>query len=250
MSPSNPHALIVAGRALALPAGLEVTNFLDADVPAFAGRDRSAQPVTEIVVHESVTRSAASTVAVLQRRKLGVHLIVAPDGRVTQHGDLAHQRLAHAGGHNGPSVGLEVVNPYYPYLLRDGLPWRRTIDAPWAHKDVYVLPTPAQAEAVACLIGWLASPAAQGLDIPRRWFGVEAGRVRMGRVDGAEQRRPGIYAHHAFAHADGAWPVLYAWLRLEAGLPACKAYEEAAARATGARKTIDVSDLVPSDATT
>ena len=121
---------------------------------------REGRTVNELIIHESVTRSAISTVAVLQRRKLGVHLIVAPDGRVTQHGDLAHERLAHAGGH---------------------------------------------------------------------------------------QRRPGVYAHHYFGHADGAWLILYAWLRLEVGLPPCVAYEEAVARATGARRTIDVSDLLPSE---
>ena len=141
-----------------------------------------------------------------------------------------------------------MVNPYYPYLLRDDLPWRRTIDdAPWAHKDAYVLPTPEQAEATSKLIGWLASPKALGLDIPREWIGVDEGRVRMGRVDGGDQRRPGVYAHHYFGHADGAWLILYAWLRLEVGLPPCVAFEEAVARATSARRTIDVSDLLPSE---
>ena len=61
------------------------------------------------------------------------------------------------------------------------------------------------------------------------------------------RRRPGVYAHHYFGHADGAWLILYAWLRLEVGLPPCVAYEEAVARATGARRTIDVSDLLPSE---
>jgi len=248
MSISDPHAIIVAGEERTPPPGLEVTNHLDPDVLGFGGQDRVGRPVNELIIHESVTRTAVSTVAVLQRRKLGVHLIVAPSGRVTQHGDLAHQRLAHAGGHNGPSVGVEVVNPYYPYLLRDDLPWRRTIDnAPWAHKDAYVLPTPEQAEATAKLIGWLASPKAVGLDIPRAWLGVVDGRVRMGRIEGGDQRRPGIYAHHYFGHADGAWLVLYAWLRLEVGLPPCVAYEEAVTRATGARSTIDVSDLTRSE---
>jgi hypothetical protein len=142
MSLTDRHAFIVAGKELAPPPGLEVTNHLDPDVLGFVGQSRVGRKVDELIIHESVTRSAVSTVAVLQRRKLGVHLIVAPDGRVFQHADLAHARLAHAGGHNGPSVGVEVVNPYYPYLLRDDLPWRRTIDAPWAHKDAYVLPTP------------------------------------------------------------------------------------------------------------
>ena len=130
MSAVDPSTFIVAGRAPPAPPGLDVRNFGDPEVFKFEGRSRAGQPVTELVLHESVTRSALSTVAVLKRRTLGVHLILAPDGKLTQHGDLAHARLAHAGGHNGPSIGVEVVNPYYPYLLRENLPWTRTIAAP------------------------------------------------------------------------------------------------------------------------
>ncbi len=242
-------ALIVAGEAIEPPAGLAVANFRDTEVHRFAGRDRAGRAVTEVVVHESVTRSAADTVAVLKRRKLGVHLIVAPDGRVTQHGDLAHDRLVHAGGHNGPSVGIEVVNPYYPTYLRDGLPWSRVIEAPWAHRGRYVLPTPDQAEATARLVGWLTSPAAEGLSIPGTWIGLTGSRLALGRIPGGDERRPGIWAHTYFHHSDGAWLVLYAWLRLEAGLAPCVAYEEAARRATSARRRVDLADLAaPPDA--
>ena len=245
MALGETTSFIVAGQVLEPPAGLDLRSFRDPGVHRFAGRARAGSAVTEVVVHESVTRSAADTVSVLKRRGLGVHLIVAPDGRVTQHGDLAEDRLAHAGGHNGPSVGVEVVNPYYPTHLRDGLPWSRVIDAPWAHRDRYVIPTPEQAEATARLIGWLTSPAAEGLSIPRTWRGLDGARFAMGRVADGDQRRPGVWAHHYFHHADGAWMVLYAWLRLEAGLAACTAYEEAARRATGARRSVDVADLIP-----
>ena len=240
---SGSRGFVVAGRVLPAPCGLDVTNFHDPEVHRFTGRDRSGRAVTEVIVHESVTRSAADTVAVLKRRRLGVHLVVAADGRVIQYGDLAHDRLAHAGGHNGPSVGIEVTNPYYPKYLRDDLPWSRVIDARWAHRGRYVLPTPEQAEATSRLVGWLTSPAAEGLSIPRTWIGLDDAQLAMGRVEGADQRRPGVYAHHAFGHADGSWLVLYAWLRLEAGLAPCAAFEEAAGRAEGARRVIDLSDL-------
>src|SRR5690606_36552228 len=101
----------------------------------------------QLILHETVTRSVDSTVKVLLKRKLGVQLIVGPDGEVTQHGDLADDRLAHAGGHNSPSVGIEVVNPYYPKYASAKHPWKRVIDAPWAHRRRYVVPTPEQAEA-------------------------------------------------------------------------------------------------------
>jgi len=241
MALDDTASFIVASDAVEPLVGLDVRSFRDPEVHRFAGRDRTGRAVTELIMHESVTRSAEDTVAVLKRRRLGVHLIVAADGRVTQHGDLAHDRLAHAGGHNGPSVGVEVTNPYYPKYLREGLPWARVIDAPWAHRSRYVVPTPEQAEATAKLVGWLTSRDAEGLSIPRTWIGIDSEHLSMGRVAGADQRRPGIYAHHNFHHADGAWPVLYAWLRLEAGLAPCAAYEEAVRLATGARRSIDLS---------
>ena len=66
----------------------------------------------------------------------------------------------------------------------------------------------------------------------------------LGPFAEASKASPGIYAHHYFGHADGAWLVLYAWLRLEAGLDPAAAYEEAANRATGAKGSVDVSDLL------
>lgn len=244
MSAHSATDLIVDGTGLEPPAGLRVRNFGDPEVHGFRGRNRSGRAVTELIIHESVTRSSASTVAVLRRRKLGVHLIVGPDGRVTQHGDLATSRLAHAGGHNGPSVGLEVVTPYYPKLTRDGLPWQRAIDARWAHRGRYLLPTPEQAETTARLVAWITSPNSVGLSIPRTWIGLDGERLALRRVPGAERRRPGVYAHHYFAHADGAWLVLYSWLRLQAGLAPCVAYEEAASRARGRRRHVDLSDFL------
>lgn len=239
------NVILIGGKPLPAPEGLCITTFVDPTVHRFTGRSRRGRPVTEIVVHESVTRSVASTVSVLKRRGLGVHLIVGPDGSVTQHGDLADGRLAHAGGHNGPSIGIEFVNPYYPAYVKPGLPWTRVIPAPWAHQGQYVLPTPEQAEACALLVGWLTSPVAEGLAIPRTWAGLMGTHMAMGRVPSGADRQPGIWAHHYSAHADGAWPVLYAWLRLEGGLDPKAAYEEAVRRATGVKGSIDLSDLTP-----
>ena len=240
----DSNVLIINGRPLPAPEGVAVRNYLDPDVRRFTGKDRSGRPVTEVIVHETVTRSVASTVRVLEKRKLGVHLIVGPDGAVTQHGDLARDRLAHAGGHNAPSVGIEVVNPYYPEYLKPDLPWSTVIEAPWAHKRRYVLPTLEQAEATSRLAAWLTSPEAEGLCIPRCWVGLAEGSLAMGRVPRSSRSSPGIYAHHYFGHADGAWLVLYTWLRIEAGMEPTEAHREATARAVGARKRIDLSDLI------
>jgi len=239
----NERAFIVGGEAIEPPPGLDVLNFNDPSVHRFRGRDRTGKPVTELVIHESVTRSAADTVAVLRQRKLGVHLVLDEHGGFTQHGDLAADRLAHASQHNGPSIGIEVVTPYYPSYLKSGMAWSTVIDAPWAHKKKYVLPTPAQAEAVARFIEWVTSHAST-LAIPRTWIGLAGSALAMGTVESATKLRPGLYAHHYFGHADGAWLVLYAWLRLEAGLAPEAACDEAVQRATGVRRRVDLSDLI------
>ena len=245
MTIDKTEALIVAGKPLVPPAGLVVANYLDPDVHRFVGKDRTGRAVTELVLHETVTRSVDDTVDILKRRKLGVHLIVGPDGRVTQHADLANDRLSHARGHNSRSVGLELVNPYEPRWLQPGMPWVRVIDASWAEGGQYVLPTPEQAEATAKLIRWMTAPAAEGLSVPRRWIGLEAGQLAMDRVSGADKPRPGVYAHTYWDHRDGAWLALYSWLRCEAGYAPCRAYEVAVLLAEGARGSVDISDLLP-----
>jgi len=229
-------SLIIGGERHPI-ADLAVSTWLDGDdVVAFDGADRVGRSITELIVHESVTWSRADTERVLLRRGLGIHLMVDVDGHVTQHGDLADDRLAHAAGHNGPSVGLEVITPYYPPKLRwrGGRHGRKVIKAPWAHKRRYVVPTKLQLESVAMLIEALTGDAAP-LAIPRAWVGLRNGRLRMGLLGNGRTRQSGIWAHHYSAHADGAFPVLYAYLRIEEGLPITQAYARAVELATGAR---------------
>jgi len=235
--------LIVAGRDVEAP-DIRIRNFRDPEVVRFKGQSRAGRVVNELILHETVTRSTAATVSVLIKRKLGVQLIVGPDGEVTQHGDLAHDRLAHAGGHNGPSVGVEVVNPYYPKYTSAKLPWQRVIDAPWAHQKRYVVPMPEQAEATTELLRLLTAGDIAGLAIPPVWRGLTENRLSMNRLADGDVRKPGIYAHTYFHHADGAWLVLYAWLRIEAGMSACDAYDEAIRRATGVRRYVELADLM------
>jgi len=237
--------LVAHGSSTTAPDGIAVRTFLDDGVVRFASKGKRER-VTELVIHETVTRSVDSTLAILKKRGLSVHLVLGPDGELTQHGDLVSDVLWHAGpAHNGPSFGVEVVNPYYPRLLRKGLPWERTTRAPWAHEGQHVLPTPAQAEAVSALVRWTTSAPAPGVEVLRRWPGLRAGVLQLGPVAVAAKATPGVLAHHYFGHADGAWLVLYAWLRLEAGLSAEAAFEDAVRRATGAQRSVDVRDLFP-----
>jgi hypothetical protein len=166
------------------------TGSLDAHVrrsrrPSVSHSKGKRARAVELVIHETVTRSVDSTIAVLKKRGLSVHLVMGPDGALTQHGDLATDVLWHASQHNGASFGVEVVNPYYPSYLKPGLPWSRVIKAPWAHKGEYVLPTPAQAEAVATLVRWTTSAPAPGIAVPRAWPGLRDGRFALGLVDAA-----------------------------------------------------------------
>ncbi len=241
---AHESCFIVGGAEVEAPEGLRVRNFRAQGIARFPSRGRLAR-VNELVLHETVTTSVASTVSVLEQQGLSVHLIVGPDGEITQHGDLAVDLLWHAGPHhNGASFGVEVVNPYEPSLCHAGPPWTRTIAAPWAFGGRYVLPTPAQAEAVASLVAWATSGSVPGLAIPRAWPGLAKGAMALGRVPNVDRSAPGVLAHQYFDHADGAWLALYAWLRIEVGLDAERAFEEAVRRATEAHASADVSDLV------
>lgn len=237
------HKIIVGGRLFEPPKGVNVTNFLEPAVPCFKAQKRGKTPVTELVLHETVTTGVNTTIAILQRRKLGVHFIVGPYGSVTQHNDLALDRVAHAPPHNKRSVGIEIVTPYYPINFGEGQPWKQVIDAKWAHKKRYVIPTLEQVEAACGLIAWLTSERAIPLEIPRRWVGLKKNGLVMGRLLTGRLPISGIYAHTNFGHADGAWPVLYAWLRIEAGLDPQTAYVEAVRRATGNLRRVDLTDL-------
>ena len=89
---------------------------------------------------------------------------------------------------------------------------------------------------------------APGIAVPRVWPGLRDGRFALGLVPAAAKAPlPGVLAHQYFGHADGSMLVLYAWLRLEAGLAPDVAFEEAMKRATGVRRA-DVRDLLPTPA--
>lgn len=232
--------ILVHGQELTVPGNLFVQNFRTAGIPSLRNAARRAAHVTQVIVHETVTSSARATVDVLQQRGLGVHFIVAPNGFINQHADLQDDECWHASEHNGPSVGIETVNPYSPQYMPKNGPWTTTIPAPWAAGGTYVLPTPDQAEAVTQLVAWLASPASK-LAIPKRWAGLEEKKMFITRTPQSD-RGDGIYAHDYFGHMDGGWLVLYAWLRLEPGLAPTDAYREATRRTTNAKGMIDLGD--------
>jgi hypothetical protein len=242
--------IIVGGNELDAPDGLVVKNFNDRTVFRFKNQARLPQTVTEVVVHETVTRSWSSTVDVLKQRGLGVHFIADHDGTIYQHSDPVSDEMWHASQHNQISVGIETVNPYEPSLNPSDGPWKNTIKASWAAGGAYVVPTPEQSEAVCQLVNWLSSSAANPLTVPQLWPGLAGSqKMALGRLPSCKTPpEPGILAHMYWDHADGAWLVLYAWLRLEARLDSATAYSEAVRRATEATSgSVDLSDYFTAD---
>jgi hypothetical protein len=233
--------LIIDGAFVSPPNGLVIKNFMEDGLYRFINKKRPAIPpntrvaVNAVVVHETVTNSHEETVAVLKQRGLGVHFIADADGTIYQHADAFRDDMWHGSQFNELSVGIETVTPYNPGFAGPVAPWKDVIDAPWAYKGKYVLPTPSQAEAVAQLVNFLTSAEANPIAIPQLWPGFQhTHKLSMGRVAADVRENPGIHAHIYFGHADGGWLVLYTWLRLEPGLSPEDAYTKAKALATGA----------------
>ena len=190
---------------------------------------------TALVVHESVTRSKDVTVRVLLRRGLSVHGIVDERGDVTQCAPFG-ARCAHAGARlNARSIAYEVVSPYYPRHMRK--PWSDVIEARWAHERQYVLPTRESAEGVVRVV-----ESAWALGVPRAWPGLRDGAFAMSRM--RVPPNEGVLAHTYSGHADGAFLVLYAWMRLELALDEARAWHEAVSCASRAGATADVRHLI------
>ena len=160
----------------------------------------------QIVLHESVTRTAAGAVKVLKRRKLGVHYSIDRDaeGTVRSHVPIA-RACSHAGaGHNHRSIAVEVINPYYASRARPG---DDILSGVWVHKKEYILPLESQMRSLYRLMIWLVIYA----DIDISFPGISAGVMRWGRIK--DHKVAGVMAHHRWAHADGCFPEAYLYCR-------------------------------------
>jgi hypothetical protein len=200
--------LIIDGARVPVPAelGLVVTNYLDDDEFHFVSRKRQRK-LEYICIHESVTNKKGATVSVLRGKDLGVHLIIAPNGYVSQHCDLVREQLPHASQLNSSSIGLEVINPYSPKYASSE--YKRTIPKRWwtwtpaGAKEAYTLPTPAQEETIKKFLPWLA----KNTGVPCRAPTMD----NTAKIDGWESKKkpePGIVAHYDFStHADGRYPL-------------------------------------------
>lgn len=223
---ATSNCIIVDGARVLLPdsmlaAGFTASNYLDDNEPHFSFRRRS-RPLSLFVEHETCGNTAVGVKNTLLRNDYGVQLILAPDGHVSCHGDLARDRMVHANQCNDYSIGMEVVNPYSRLYARPPFGefeppqwWTWTPSA--KQPDVaallkakgltavprgYVLPLPAQVDANRLLVPWVCGLV--GIPIAFPTAGLNAKHRRVAGVPA-----PGIIAHQdiitARPHADGRY---------------------------------------------
>lgn len=165
--------------------------------------------VDQIVIHESVTKDAATARAVLKKRGLGVDFIVDENGDFgVENPTFLRHYTQHAGpDHNERSVGLEVVNLYYPKHNPEG----QQIQAVWAHQGRYLVPSQKQLETAWQAVQVLVKVTKTPLRFP--CIDKEKGTMYWGRHK--NYKLPGIMAHHRSNHADGLFIEYYCFLRSE-----------------------------------
>lgn len=228
-------------------AGLTIVSKVDQKV--FKTYKMRSKP-KEIVFHESVSPTLSQTETVLKRKSLGVHLAIDYDGVVYQYCDLGKEFSIHGGFHSYRSVGIEVINSYYAERLPANSSKEVLYNQGWVHKKDYVIPTKAQLEASYLLTKYLTST--PSLHIPPVWPGHKEGRLFMSRLAEASYtkdkstHREGIFAHNYWKHADGSFPVAYAFIRMKSDFDSDKTYSELIARCNNISKrnlSIDVSDI-------
>ena len=176
----------------------------------FRGRKRR-RPVDQIVIHETVTdpsKGAEPVARILKKRRLSTNYIIDGDGKIWE-ACKPERYTAHAGsGHNARSVGVDVCSRYYGHAAKRD---QTVIDARWAHKGRYIVPELEVLEATWKLCRWLVI--AHDIDLVFPNVGPDG--WRWGRLK--DHSGPGLYPHHAWAHADGTFPTYFMLMR-SAGL--------------------------------
>lgn len=205
-APSN--CIVVNGKRIAVPAelGVTVTNYLDDDEFHFVCRKR-VKKLEHIVIHESVTTKKSGTVSVLRGKDLGIQLILASDGKFSQHNDFATEQVPHGNQLNGSSIGLEVINPYSPAYANST--YSRVIPAQWwtwvpkGKKKEYTLPTQAQEKALKAFLPWLTKQLGIPLVLP-----TINNTDKIKGWDKGAKPPAGIVSHYDYSsHADGRYPL-------------------------------------------
>ena len=190
---------------------------------------KRSKQLDQIILHESVTSSRAATERVLKKRRLSVHFMVDRDGTITQHAPTKKATYHAGSGHNSRSIGVEMVSPYYGARAKQG---DTVVNARWAHKKRYILPSKEQAEGCFRLVDWLCLEC----DIPFTFPCVDNERgFKWGRSE-EEADSPGVMAHHRFHHADALFFEHYCASRKLSRMGADEAYEATLKAATSMKR--------------
>ena len=172
------------------------------------------EPITGIVLHESVSTSVTSTEKALQSGGNGVHYIVDMDGHAYMYYDPSEYVTAHTGAGvntNATTVGIEFVNPYKPSKTSAG---QTVLETPWAAGGKYVVPPAAQLEAGYAVVYQVGAK----YGVPVVFPGATGDSFQM---SGSGINGSGIRSHQQIGdHADGSFPALYMAIRARGYNPA------------------------------
>lgn len=211
MSTAEKSCFIIGADFISPPDGVVVKNFCFDGEPQFKHKARK-KPLQHFVLHETAGRSAEGCKKTLLRKGYGVHLILARNGIVSQHLDLATDWAIHANQLNKTSIGIEIVNPYAPMLAKrmkvKYMPAQWWTWCPDKEDRRYVLPTPAQLSTLRIMVPFLCDKLGIPYEFPTK--DLNAKKRHVDRVGILRKRipGPGVVAHRDFAkHADGRYPL-------------------------------------------
>lgn len=220
VAPVTLHGLAVCqeGKLYTNATGdIEGVPFVDV---GFQSKRKRRKKITLIVVHHSVTSTAASTNRELNKRGLSVHFGV---DRGTRAG-VIEQHLpiniigAHAGRLNNYSVSVENTNPTGPW----GTSYKP--DGSKGYEALYQL--------------LLKLTKKLGIPFHIHEAHVVPGSFTFGKLEKNQQHQPGIMAHGSdlgTTHTDGSFELLYSQLR-HTGQSEATAYKNATAMLAEAKK--------------
>lgn len=201
--------IVINGKAREVP-NIESTNYLDGVEPHLFHKPRKKQ-IQHIVIHETAGISGLRCKRTLEHKNYGIHLILHRKGNLSCHCDLASEITRHAGQLNGTSIGIEIVNPYYPFLSKHADYKTKIVEKKWwthtpkgKHPKGYILPSEAQLNTIRVLIPWLCKELNIPYKFPTWRLGPKQRRIKNWSL--RTKPEPGVIAHRDFSkHSDGRY---------------------------------------------
>ena len=210
MEKSPENLLTYKGEFFKPPDGINFLNYLDESVPIYKGHGVIKEQ-RFIVLHENAGSSNVESMHKwLTKKEFGYHLVIHPNGMVTQHADL-NTKLWHGGRANKFGVGMCIVNPYYPSNLKT-MDFLKGYTVGWAEwwthqKDksapFYVRPTDAQMKTVSEMVPFVSNVLSIDNQFPTADLCRTKRKIGNWKLFG-KKRSSGIIAHRDYSkHADG-----------------------------------------------